>query len=191
VRAEEFAPVPQAEPPREEDRMTEAPAPEPSPNMPAPEGRDEELQRLAAERDEYLAAAQQARSDLENYRRRTRDNEARVGEERLAGFLRGFLDAFDDLDRVIRGGTDEGGAQNVIEGARLARENLWKQMEAAGVAPIPAQGTDFDPNVHEALATVPAEGAAPGSVVEVIKPGYRLGGRVLRPAQVVVADPQR
>jgi molecular chaperone GrpE len=73
------------------------------------------------------------------------------------------------------------------EGVRLVHRALADVLARTGLVEIEADGA-FDPHVHEALLTQPVDDAEPGSVVQVLQKGYRLGDRVLRPARVVVAE---
>ena len=74
----------------------------------------------------------------------------------------------------------------MIEGVRLTRDALLSTLAAEGLEEIEAEGA-FDPHVHEALLSQPAEGVDPGSIVQVVQRGYRLGDTVIRPARVIVA----
>jgi molecular chaperone GrpE len=76
---------------------------------------------------------------------------------------------------------------SLVEGVRLVQRALQSSLEREGLAEIETDGA-FDPHVHEALLAQPGEGAEPGSVLQVVQKGYRLGDRVLRPARVVVAE---
>jgi molecular chaperone GrpE len=76
---------------------------------------------------------------------------------------------------------------SVVEGVKLVQRALLSSLEREGLAEIEADG-EFDPHVHEALLAQPGEGAEPGSVLQVVQKGYRLGDKVLRPARVVVAE---
>jgi len=79
----------------------------------------------------------------------------------------------------------------VAEGVQLVKQQLAGLLARRGLEEIPCEpGDEFDPHVHEALLAQPAEDAEPGSVVQVLQKGYRLGDRVLRPARVVVAGPK-
>jgi molecular chaperone GrpE len=75
----------------------------------------------------------------------------------------------------------------VIEGVEMTKSALAAALASEGVEEIPADGV-FDPHVHEALLTQPAEGVEPGVIVQVVQRGYRLGDVVLRPARVIVAE---
>jgi len=147
------------------------------------------LDRLAAlelERDEYLALAQRVQADFDNFRKRTtRDQERLVGHahERL---VRELLPILDDLERSLEAAERHEEAA-LVEGVRLVERSLRKALEKEGLAEIETGGA-FDPHVHEALLTQAREGADPGSVLEVVLRGYRLGDKVVRPARVIVAE---
>ena len=92
----------------------------------------------------------------------------------------------DDLERALEAAEDHEEAK-LEDGVRLVHRSLEDLLRKQGLEEIGTDGP-FDPHVHEALLTQPADGAEPGSVVQVIQKGYRLGDRVLRPARVVVAQ---
>ena len=146
---------------------------------------DDRLVALAAERDEYLALAQRVQADFENYRKRAvRDQELLVAHahERL---VRELLPVLDDLERALEAAERHEEAQ-LVEGVKLVEQSLRRALEKEGLVEIEADGA-FDPHVHEAMLTRPEHGAEPGSVLEVVQRGYRVGDRVVRPARVVVA----
>jgi molecular chaperone GrpE len=151
---------------------------------------------LKRERDEYLDLAQRARADFENYRKRA----AREGQEALVRGKtevgRAVLPAVDALERAIANhvapgreaeeatGGDPGG---LAEGVALVHKELEGALAAAGITAIDPTGDAFDPELHEALSTRPAEdGEEPGTVVETMQRGYRIGETLIRPARVVV-----
>ena len=150
---------------------------------------EELVARLAdaeSKRDEYLRDLQRLAADFDNYRKRAlRDQEALVerAHERLVFEL---LPILDDLERALDAAEVHDEA-TVVEGVRLVQRALQASLEREGLAEIEADGA-FDPHVHEALLTQPGEGAEPGSVLQVVQKGYRLGDKVLRPARVVVAE---
>ena len=75
----------------------------------------------------------------------------------------------------------------VLEGVQLVSRQLHSALANFGLAEIPAEGQPFDPNVHEAIAAIPSAEHDEGTIVHVERKGYAFHGRVLRPAQVVVA----
>ena len=161
----------------------EAPAAAEAP--PAEQNGSEELARVAAERDEYLDALQRLKAEFENYRRRTeRDRQAVVvGAQRE--FVRGVLPVMDNLERAVAALGDRGG--EIVAGLEMVRGQLASLLAGHGVEEIAAGGEAFDPNVHEAVAQMPAPEHPEGAVVEVIEKGYRISDHVLRPSRVVVA----
>ena len=164
------------------DELTEAKVEEPEPEAPAP---DDPVATLEKERDEYLALAQRVQADFENYRKRAvRDQERLVAHahERL---VRELLPILDGLERAL-GAAEQHEDATVIEGVKLVEISLRSALAKEGLVEISTDGA-FDPHVHEALLTQPSD-AEPGSVLEVVQRGYRLGDRVVRPARVIVAE---
>jgi molecular chaperone GrpE len=181
----------------------------------------EDLDALLAdvkrERDEYLALAQRARADFENFRKRAA-REAEEAERRgKAQIAKGLLPALDNLERALKStGVDpltgraasaaeptteeedaevydtpseEVSAQEALaRGVALVYNELRSALEGAGVETYDPTGEPFDPNTSEALATRPAgDRVEPGVVIETLERGYRLDGQVLRAARVVVS----
>jgi molecular chaperone GrpE len=163
----------------------EAPAVEEDAPAPTEQDGSEDLARAEAERDEYLDALQRLKAEFENYRRRTeRDRQAVVvGAQRE--FVRGLLPVMDNLERAVAALGDRGG--EIVAGLEMVRGQLAGLLAGHGVEEIAAGGEAFDPNVHEAVAQVPAPEHPEGAVVEVIEKGYRISDHVLRPSRVVVA----
>jgi molecular chaperone GrpE len=146
----------------------------------------ESLGEAEAKRDEYLADLQRVQADFENYRKRaTRDQERMVAHahERL---VRELLPVLDDLERTLEAAERHEEAA-LVEGVRLVERSLRSALEKEGLVEIETSGP-FDPHVHEALLSQSRDGAEPGSVVEVLQRGYRIGDRVVRPARVIVAE---
>ena len=79
--------------------------------------------------------------------------------------------------------------EQVAAGVRVIQDELVKALTTHGVEQLaPQPGDEFDPNLHEALMRQPAGEHAPGSVVQLLQPGYAVGERVIRPAKVAVAE---
>jgi molecular chaperone GrpE len=145
-----------------------------------------ELAAAQAERDEYLADLQRLAADFDNYRKRAvRDQHAFAvrAAERLVTKL---LPVLDDLERALAAAADHEEAK-VIEGVEMTKSALAAALASEGLEEIDAAGA-FDPHVHEALLAQPGEGLEPGSIIQVVQRGYRLGDAVLRPARVIVAE---
>jgi molecular chaperone GrpE len=144
-----------------------------------------ELQEKARERDEYLALAQRAQADFDNYRKRVAKDMGSAEAKGVAKLARELLPALDNLGIALRSGET---GEEFVKGIELVYAELTAALERLGVEAYSPEGERFDPNLHEAMAKQPVDGAESGTVVEVYQRGYRLNGTVLRPARVVVAE---
>ena len=147
----------------------------------------EELAAKAQKADEYLELAQRSKADFENYRKRATREAAAAQERGVAKLARELLPAVDNLDRALAAAVAAGNGDDVASGIKLVHSDLVAALARFGIEPFSPEGEPFDPTYHEAVAQQPAEGAQPGTVLEVYQCGYRHGENVLRPARVVVA----
>ncbi|HZR97140.1 MAG TPA: nucleotide exchange factor GrpE [Chloroflexota bacterium] len=152
------------------------------------------LESVTAERDaaqqqaqEYLALAQRAQADFQNYRRRAEQERAEAFDRGRGEVLMQVLPVLDDFERAMQALPPERRDEDWVQGLALIERKLRAALEAMGLERIAAEGQPFDPWEHEAVLHEERSDVAPGTVAAVARPGYRLGGRVLRPAQVVVA----
>ncbi len=128
-------------------------------------------------------------AELENVRKQTSQRvqkATRDGMKRVAGEL---LPALDDFERALaHAEAEEDDAQHhLTKGIRLVQDQMLSALRRAGIEPFSPKGERFDPHLHEAVASQPAEAVESGTVIEVYQAGYRLGEDVLRAAKVVVA----
>ena len=156
------------------------------PGSPSVEDLLARVQDAEREREEVLDNLRRVAADFDNYRKRVAREQnqlyTRAGERVVAK----LLPVLDDLVRALEAAEHHEEAK-VLEGVRMTKDALAGVLASEGVEEIAAEGP-FDPHVHEALMTQPAEGVEPGHVVQVVQRGYRLGDVVLRPARVVVAE---
>jgi len=137
--------------------------------------------------DEYLNMLQRVQADFLNYKRRVEaEQEARADAAR-AEVIRAFLPIVDDLERALDHVPSEVAEQSWAEGFGLIRRNLASAFERLGVQRVGAEGDVFDPNLHEAVAYEEHQSQPEGHVATVLRPGYQLGDRIVRAAQVSVA----
>jgi molecular chaperone GrpE len=144
-----------------------------------------DLERVTAERDEYLAHAQRAQADFDNYRKRaTRQLTDDVAREtgRLVEALLPVLDAFDYA--AAHGQASEGAGDDPVS---PLRDQLVGLLAKEGLSRIDPGGEAFDPTEHDAVAHEPGDGGEP-VVAETLRAGYRWHGRLLRAAMVRVKD---
>jgi molecular chaperone GrpE len=129
---------------------------------------------------------------MENYRKRQqRAAQDQIRQERNR-LLNAFLEIVDDLERALAApaaGDELSHAKGLQRGVELTHRAAVQLLEKEGAVALEAKGQKFDPNWHEAVATVPRNGhrVEPGTVLEVVEPGYRIQDELLRPAKVVVA----
>jgi len=164
--------------------IDDPPAGGPDAPFDAEAGADPELARLQAERDEYLVHLQRTQAEFDNYRKRMlRDQTAHL-ERATANLIEQLLPVLDSFELALgSGGTD---VERLRKGVELVYGELLGVLEKAGLQRIEALGKPFDPEEHEAVMHVENEDGEPG-VRDVVRTGYRLKGRVLRPAMVKVA----
>src|SRR6516164_1350991 len=153
----------------------------------------EQLTAKAEKADEYLELAQRTRADFENYRKRAAREAAAAQERGITKLAKELLPAVDNLDRAVQaaatvgadGGAGDNGTATLVSGIKLVHDDVIAALARAGIEGFSPVGERFDPQLHEAVAQVPIEGAESGTVVEVYQRGYRLGEFVIRPARVV------
>ena len=144
----------------------------------------EDLKRQLAEKQDRLL---RALAEVDNVKRRTqreREEYVRYANETL---VRDLLPILDNFDRAIDAARATQEATKVVDGVALIQRELLKVLERVGVTRYSALGERFDPNRHEATGRVVSVQQPPDTVVAEMTAGYLLNGRVLRPAQVVVA----
>ena len=147
---------------------------------------------LREELEEWRDRALRLQADMENYRKRQQRNaQDQIGRER-GRLLNAFLDIVDDLERALAAPDGDDGLRSsdgLRRGVELTHRAAIQLLEKEGAVAIAAEHQPFDPNWHEAVATIPRNGGevAPGTVTQVVEPGYRINDQLLRPAKVVVA----
>lgn len=150
----------------------------------------EELERRLAEREEQLRQYSQqvkaASAEFDEARVRARREVTREIDRGKRALLAELLDVMDNLDRALDAGTTTSSVETLLEGVRLVRSQFLSRLESFGISPIEALNQPFDPTLHEAVTTIPSGEADDDRVLGVVRPGYRIGEDVLRPAMVAV-----
>lgn len=149
---------------------------------------------LAAARDEAaraVATAQRWQAEFENYRKRQERDAADQRARATERMVTALLPAIDDLERAI-GHTVESAAHGaeldqLLKGVEMVRDRILTAFAKEGVEVIDPFGAAFDPHEHQAVGQTEDAGLPEHTVVEVYQKGYRLAGRVVRPAMVLVS----
>lgn len=137
---------------------------------------------------ELREANLRVRADFDNFRKRVARERLELTERARGDLVERLLPVVDNLERAVRSAEDAGEAGAWVEGIRMVQGQFLGILEDEGVRPIEAVGQEFDPMVHEAVATAASADLPSGSVLGEVRRGYRIGDRVLRPAQVVTSS---
>ena len=149
----------------------------------------DQLATLQQERDELYDRLLRMTADFENYRKRTERERRELSDAVTADIVRDVLPAIDDLERALAATATDEAASAYQRGIELIHRRLVDALRTRGVEPLDAIGKDFDPNWHEAVAHDPAtDGRRDGEITAELRRGYRIGQRLVRPAQVKVAN---
>ncbi len=148
------------------------------------------LRAESAERKllEYISAFKAVQAEQERLRERLERDLERRAVLRFGGLAADLLDCLDDLDLALAHAAGLPEAVSLATGVSLARDRFLAALKRQGVERLSPDGEDFDPNLAEAVRVDTVEDPQrSGKVTETIRPGYRLGDRLLRPARVAVA----
>jgi molecular chaperone GrpE len=149
------------------------------------------LEAGQAKAAEYLDGWQRARADFANYKRRVEKEQAEAYQSATARVFTRFLDVYDDFDRAVLERPAEGAEAAAwaqwANGIELIQRKLQAILDTEGVKRMDAAGQPFDPLRHEAITHEDNADNESGHIIGVVRHGYTIGDRVLRPALVRVA----
>ena len=154
--------------------------------------REKELEKLIEDgkakfaeiNDKYLRLF----SEFDNYRKRTAKEKLDMSATASEGVIKDLLPVFDDFERAIQN-MEKNGNEADIQGVTLIFNKLKNTLKAKGLEEIEAMNTEFNTDEHEALTLIPAPTEEQkGKVLDVIQKGYKLNGKVIRFARVVVGN---
>ena len=173
--AEEPAPATEKEPEPKEEKVGRHAAPTPPLSA--------ELEALRTEAEDRTRDLQRVTAEYANYRKRVERDRAAQSEQATGAVLAALLPVLDDLDRAREHGDPVGPFASVAE-------QLTTALGKFGLTAFGEKGDPFDPNRHEAVAHLTSADVTETTCVDVMRRGYSLGDRLLRPAMVAVADPE-
>lgn len=148
---------------------------------------DERIAALEADKEQLRDKWLRAVADHENYRKRVKRDVDDAVQAATARLLEGFLPTVDNLERAMTAATDDD--SKLVEGIKMVTREFMAALAKHDISPIESVGRPFDPNVHDALQQIDSPDHAPGVIVQEFEKGYLRGGRLLRPARVIVAGP--
>lgn len=147
----------------------------------------QELEEWKVKSEEYLDGWQRARAEFANYKKRVERDQAQAYQMAAANVYKDFLDVLDDLERALKDRPEGDEVAVWASGIQLIYRKLLSLLEADGVTVMEAENQFFDPNIHEAISSEDNDDYESGQIIEVLKQGYFVGDKVLRPALVRVA----
>jgi molecular chaperone GrpE len=168
----------------EEKATTAAAGDPPETGAAAPVSADE-LEKLRAERDLLFDRLARLQAEFDNYRKRSARENADFRDFAVADAAKALLPVIDNFSLALKSSTAR--PEDLRKGVELIYKQLQDVLQKMNVQQVPAQGQPFDPNVHEAIEMVESNDVPDHHVLEELQPGYRIKGRLLRPAMVRVA----
>jgi molecular chaperone GrpE len=147
-----------------------------------------DVTRLLDERDQLRDRLLRTTAEFDNYRKRVERDRREMADRAAESLLLDLLPIVDDLERALAAEATGEGADPYRRGVEIILKQTLDLLARRGVKPLDALGADFDPHLHQAVTSEPADGHRDGEVVEVLRKGYLLNERLLRPAMVKVAQ---
>jgi len=147
-----------------------------------------DIAKIIEERDSLQDRLLRKHAEFENFRKRAERERTEYVQFASAELMKELLNALDSFDLAIRNAAAEGAAgENMLRGLDLVYKQFQDVLGRSGMKPIEAKGQPFDPNYHQAVSTVPTNDVAENTVVDELRRGYTLNGRLLRAAMVTVS----
>ena len=138
---------------------------------------------LAAQKDDYLRLA----ADFDNFKKRTRRDSERQAAAEKESFIRDLLPVLDNLERALAS-EQSVSSEQLHQGVEITMQELGRLLHCHGIEAVDDVGQPFDPHRHEAVSVRHDRSQRDHIVLEVIEHGYSRGGKVFRPAKVIVND---
>jgi molecular chaperone GrpE len=144
-----------------------------------------ELEKLRAERNDLFERLARLQAEFDNYRKRAAKENADYRDYAVSDAARALLPVVDSFTLALKNAAAK--PEDLRKGVELIFKQLQDVLQKLNIERVPAQGEPFDPRVHEAIEMVETDAAPDHHVLEELQPGYRIKGRLLRPAMVRVA----
>lgn len=141
-------------------------------------------QEAAANYDRYTRAV----ADMENFRKRTLREKEELRQYAASGVMEDVIPILDNLTLGLAAAKQQSEVKGIVDGVNLVLEQFKTTLGRHGLKEISPSGQRFDPNFHECISHQPSGDIAEEHVMQVVRPGYTLNGRLLRPASVIVSS---
>src|SRR5690242_444543 len=143
-----------------------------------------EFQKLKQERDSFYDQLLRKQAEFENYKKRVERERAEFAQSASAALMKELLNVLDSFELAIH---NAAGDEAALKGFELIYKQLLDTMGRFGLKAIEAKGRKFDPHFHQAVSTTPTDQVEENTILDEMRKGYLLNGRLLRPAMVNVA----
>ena len=143
------------------------------------------MEKLRAERNDLFERLARLQAEFDNYRKRAAKENAEYRDYAVSDAARALLPVIDSFTLALKNAAAK--PEDLRKGVELIFKQLQDVLQKLNIERVPAQGEPFDPRVHEAIEMVETDAAPDHHVLEELQPGYRIKGRLLRPAMVRVA----
>jgi molecular chaperone GrpE len=148
----------------------------------------QEIEALKRERDDLFDRLLRKQAEFENFKKRMEREKSEYTQFASAELMKEMLNALDSFDLAIRNAAKETkGSENMLRGFELIHKQLQATLTRFGLKPLEAKGKKFDPNFHQAVSTKATNEVEENTIIEEMRKGYTLNGRLLRPAMVTVS----
>lgn len=148
---------------------------------------EDQIRKLAAEKDELRDTLLRRQADFENYRKRVEKEHQQARHRGVEHVIENLLPVLDAFDNALASASKNASAAEYLKGFELIRRQLWDLLSKQGLVRIESVGKEFNPHFHHAIARVETTEQSDGTIVDELQPGYTFHERVLRPAMVRVA----
>jgi molecular chaperone GrpE len=147
----------------------------------------QEIDALKAERDGLYDRLLRKQAEFDNYKKRVDREKSEFMQFASADLMKELLNALDSYELALKNAATQKGGESMLRGFELIHKQIQDTLSRFGLKAIEAKGKTFDPNFHQAVATQPTDEVEENTVIEEMRKGYQLNGRLLRPAMVSVA----
>jgi len=149
----------------------------------------QEVENLKRERDDLFDRLLRKQAEFENFKKRIEREKSEFMQFASADLMKELLNALDSFDLALRNAAKDSGkgSESNLRGFELISKQIQDTLTRFGLKPLEAKGKKFDPNFHQAVSTIPTNDVEENTIMDEMRKGYTLNGRLLRPAMVSVS----
>ncbi len=147
----------------------------------------QEIELLKKERDNLYDRLLRKQAEFENYKKRIDREKSEFVQFASADLMKELLNALDSFELALKNAAKQSGGQNMLRGFELIYKQIEDTLARFGLKPIESKGKKFDPHFHQAVSTQATDEVEENTIMDEMRKGYLLNGRLLRPAMVSVA----